>query len=446
MLFLLIFTVIALVVVTALLVGQSRKILQLTFYHGQYQQLQQEAKFLHEEKARLVEKVDELQQVNLEFEKTNELLMQAERDLKKKQEEWNKDKETILLKLSEELLSKNQQQQGQIVGNLQETNKKIVEDLAKNFAAITAKVTALDDGVKKASEAINITHNALLTPGGAGRSSEITLENILKISNLRQKDNFQSSGDYILQSHFSGYGVEGLESKRPDAILFLPDNQIAIIDSKSSPHFIELEQARESNDTVGEKEILIKIRDSMRRHVESLKKREYAKFLFEELRKNNAISDDKNFADYKICIIMFLQTEKMLEIVRQADEGLEIKAWESGIFMVSPIGLINFLSQARFVIDRFKQENNVGALKVEVIKLLENVVRAFEESAKVGRALHRANESYNGLTKIFNRNIAKVAKNITEMGISNQKIEANLKLLEEVQNDESSFVEAENLN
>jgi len=227
-----------------------------------------------------------------------------------------------------------------------------------------------------------------------------------------------------LQSHFSSFNYESQqESKRPDAIIFFPGDQIAIIDSKSSPHFLELETARQNNDLVQEKIILGKIKEAFRKHLESLRKKDYAKFLFEELR-------SKNSDDCKILIIMFLQTEKMLEILRETDADFEQKALQNGVIIATPIGLINFLSQARIVIDRIKQEKNIEDLKISVRRLLDNIAVVFKESKELGKALNKASSMQNKMVKTLNRGIYSAVKNISDLGIEGKK-SVEITLLEE---------------
>ena len=383
-----------------------------------------ESEFLRQDKEKFEEKVNVLQRQNIDFEKQNELLKQAKSQLEEQQKDWEKNKDLMLLKLSEELIKKNSEQQNQISLNQQETLKKITENLFKNFENVTAKITSLNDEVKKSSDLTNLTRQALLSPGAAGRTAEITLENILKNSGLRQKDDLNSSGDYILQSHFSSFNYESQqESKRPDAIIFFPGDQIAIIDSKSSPHFLELETARQNNDLVQEKIILGKIKEAFRKHLESLRKKDYAKFLFEELR-------SKNSDDCKILIIMFLQTEKMLEILRETDADFEQKALQNGVIIATPIGLINFLSQARIVIDRIKQEKNIEDLKISVRRLLDNIAVVFKESKELGKALNKASSMQNKMVKTLNRGIYSAVKNISDLGIEGKK-SVEITLLEE---------------
>jgi len=386
---------------------------------------------LREEKKKSEEKIEILQQKNLEFEKKNELLKQEQNQLEKQKQEWSKDKEAMILQLSNDLMKKNHEQQNQISLQQQENIKKVTENLFKNFENVTAKMVSLNDDVKKSSEMINLTRQALLSPGAAGRTAEITLENILKTSGLKEKADLNSVGDYILQSHFSGVtNASEHEAKRPDAVLFFPNDQISIIDSKSSPHFLDLEKARQAGDFEQEKIILGKIKEAFRKHLESLKRKDYAKFLFEEMR-------SKNSSDYRIMIIMFLQTEKMMEIVRETDSNFEQRALEAGVVVASPIGLINFLSQARVVIDRVKQEKNIENLKVEVRRLLDNVAVIFKESKELGKALNKASGMHNKMTKTLNRGVFAAVRNIAELGIEGKK-SAEMQLLEEYdENDEA---------
>ncbi len=395
---------------------------------GRFSHAQNEIEFLRSQKDKIAEKAEEkiefLQEKILSFEKQNSLLKQEKQQLEQQKQEWSKDKETILFKLSEELIKKNNEQQHLISVNQQENIRKITENLFKNFENVTAKVVSLNDDVKKSADVINLTKQALLNPGGSGRASEITLENILKNSGLKEKQDLEAVGDYVLQSHFSGT-VNALEqeAKRPDAIIFFPNDQIIIIDSKSSPHFLDLEMAKQNSDIEQEKILLVKIKDSFKRHLETLKRKDYGKSLFEELH-------GKNSSDYKIMNIMFLQTEKMLEIVRDIDKDFEQKAFEAGIIIATPIGLINFLSQARIVIDRVKQEKNVEVLKVEVRKLLDNIAMIFKESKELGKSIAKALNSHNKITKNLNRQVYSSIKNISDLGIESKK-SGEIKLLEE---------------
>lgn len=366
---------------------------------------------------------------NFNLQNQNNLLNQANTNLEEKAKEWHLEKETILLQLSEKLIHKNQEQQDKISKSQEENIKKITESLFKNFENVTSKVISLNEEVKESSKNLNLTKQALLSPGSAGRTAEITLENILKSSGLKEKEELLSAGDFILQSHFSDFSTNNNEGSRPDALLFFPGDQIAIIDSKSSPHFLELEEAISNNDKIKEKELLNKIKESFRRHLDSLKKKDYAKSLFENLLKKNA-------KDYKILIIMFLQTEKMLNIIRNIDPAFEQKALESGIIISSPIGLINFLSQARIVIDRTKQQKNIEDLKISINRLLDNISVVFKESKDLGKSLNKALTLQNKMAKTLNKGVYSAIQNISDLGIESKK-SGKITLIEEYDTENS---------
>lgn len=393
-------------------------------YKFQNQKFSQEILNLFNEKQNLQNENLQLINKNFALEKENILMKQEKEIFSKQLTDWKIDKETILLELSEKLLKKNQEQQNQISQNQQENIKKITENLFKNFEEVTAKMVSLDDQVKESSKIANLTKQALLNPGSAGRTAEITLENILKSSGLKEKENIKSVGDYLLQSHFASTSQNNIhESSRPDAILFFPNDQIIIIDSKSSSHFLELEEAIQKQDFEQEKAISNKIKESFRRHLESLKKKDYAKSLFEDL-------INKDAKDCVIFVIMFLQTEKMLEILRKNDPDFEQKALENNIIVSSPIGLINLLSQSRMVIDRNKQQKNIEALKIAVNRLVDNLTVVFKDSAELGKSLNKALKTHNKIVKSLNSRVSPAIKNINELGIESKKSK-NIGALEE---------------
>ena len=72
---------------------------------------------------------------------------------------------------------------------------------------------------------------ALTNPGGAGQMSEIGLENALKNLGLER------GRDYVIQPHVTGEEGSAL---RPDAMVFLPNDMVMVIDSKASKHIIDL--------------------------------------------------------------------------------------------------------------------------------------------------------------------------------------------------------------
>lgn len=366
--------------------------------------------------------VEVLNEKVAEYNKRNELLKQQQENLQKEKQEWAIQKETMLHKLSEELIRKNNEEQHKFGQNNQENIKKITEELFKNFENVVNKVSSLNDDMKKTADEVSLTKNALLNPSGAGRTSEITLENILRSSGLREKTSNESGGDFILQSHFAGQDRSG---KRPDAVVFLPNNHILIIDSKSSSHFLDLQKNIDDKNQILEREISAKIKDAMRKHVEDLKKKDYAKSKLEEL----GLADIIHSGQIPIITtVMFLQTEKMLDTLSRLDSDIEQKALDAGINILSPIGLINLLNQAKFTIDRARQDKNILQLKIEIKKVIESIYTLFERSSEIGEAIGKSFKSYNKFVGTFNNRFLPRINNMSKLGVEVERKNISNKL------------------
>jgi DNA recombination protein RmuC len=363
------------------------------------------------------------------FETQNELLKQSQANLEAEKQEWRAQKEKILFQLSEELIRKNNEEQSKFGKNQEEKISKITEDLFKNFENVLNKVSSLGDDVKKSAQDIDLTKNALLNPSGVGKTSEITLENILSGCGLLEKSDIKDVGDYILQSHFL---AEDSSARKPDALVFLPNNHTLIIDSKSSIFFLELQKAKEAGDEALQEKIKISLKDRMRKHLDDLKKRNYAKAKEFDILKQNS-------GNGVFTTVMFLQTEKMLDIVRDVDGSFERKALEAGVWVLSPVGLYNLLSQAKLTIDRVKQEQNIEVLRVEVKKLIESIDSLFKKAQDVGKSASKSLKSYNDFAKTFNSRFLVRVGNLGKMGIESDKKIANNKL------EKYNFISDENI-
>ena len=410
----------------------------LLIFKGRFEEAQKNISYLNMQIDKNRHEINSYKDKLSDFEKKNSLIEQEKTNLKLEKEEWSSKKQTILFQLSEELIKKNNHQQDSFGKKQKEIIEQTVSNLNEKFSNILNKVSSLDDDVKKTCGDINFTKNALLSPGGAGQISEITLENILKSSGLRQKKDANDAGDYIMQSHFSDSQNIG---KRPDAIVFMPGDNMLIIDSKSSSHFLGLQQAIDDKNTNKIKEIESKIKDTMKKHLDDLKKKDYANSKKQDLEMKNLYNQEKTPI---ITTIMFLQTEKMLEIVRNIDSNFERKALENKILVLSPAGLINILYQARFFIDNARQEKNIEQLRIEIRKLIESIGTLFKNSSKMGSAINNSIKSYNDFASSFNSRFLSRVANMKKLGI---KTDNNYKFdkLEKIHLDEG-FIEIVNDN
>lgn len=274
--------------------------------------------------------------------------------------------------------------------------------LQEQFEKIINNVSVLNNEINTSKESVDTVKRALLTPSGAGSLAEITLENILKASGL------QANTDFVMQYSFNTKSSEKT-ILRPDAVVFLPGDNIMIIDSKSSKYFSEIIESKNQDNS---SELHAKLKATMRQHIKNLKTKNYKDFLKENLssRKINHISS-----------IMFLPTEVALEKISSIDKNFIHTAWENDIFPVGPSGLVNLLLYAKFQISAQTQSENQLLIVEEVRKLLNSITHLYEHTRKLGNSLHSTTNHFDKLASSFNANFLPKARNLEKLGVHTQK-------------------------
>ncbi len=267
-----------------------------------------------------------------------------------------------------------------------------IEESAKKFNSeferIVSMVGSLSKEIEQSRGAVDLIKTSLLSPSGGGRLAEITLENLFKNSGLRSKT------DYVLQ--YSAMGEDN-NKLRPDAIVYLPGNNIMIVDAKTSKFLIE-------DETKGS------LARSMNSHLKSLNSKDYAGAVSKKISKNNNIR-------YNIITLMFLPTEQSLEMVIEADPDFMNKAWSANVFPVGPTGVMNMLSFAKFQINEQLMIENHNMIIEEVRKLIGGISNLTEYSNRLGNSLQSAISNYDKFAGSFNRNFLSRANKINNLGL-----------------------------
>ncbi len=305
-------------------------------------------------------------------------------------------------------------------------NKEVRELSEKNIAAVGEKfngeferlinlIGALSQNIEQSKDTVDIIKQSLLSPTGAGKLAEITLENILKSSGLRARLDFSMQ-----------YSINNSENVklRPDALIFLPAGNLMVVDAKASKFL--LDDLDSSNLT-----------KTMNNHLKSLSARDYAE--------NILINFQNKGEDFNnIITLMFLPTEHAIEKIIEADGSFMEKAWNSNIFPVGPAGLMNMLSFAKFQISEYRQVENHKLIIEEVRQLLQSVSVLTDYSEKLGSNIRSLVNNYDKFAASFNRNFLNKAKNIRKLGIANDG-KTNLQTLERYQliSTKSDLIEVE---
>jgi DNA recombination protein RmuC len=339
----------------------------------------------------------------------SELVQQRIETITQEMEDWKKTKEqhieitkASMLEVSNQLSNKLLDDHKRETETAKKENEKVVkettEELHKKFQNVFESMSTLTDKVNKSTNTTDLIRNSLLSPSGAGNLSEITLSNIFKASNLIENI------DYQMQYHVAA--SEDAGRLRPDAMVFLPNKNALVIDSKASKFFVEIEQANEDDKVM----LSESLKKTMNKHLNDLISRDYKQAV------------ERQLSDVTATTLMFLPTEAALEKLRAIDPNFVEKAWKERIFPVGPTGLLNLLLQSRLLISNAKQEKNYELILNEVRDLINSVVKLNELASAMGKGLSGVFKKYDEFAASFNRNFLSKAKRIDKLGANVPKI------------------------
>lgn len=349
---------------------------------------------------------DQLKASWFEAQKTSELLAQQLRNLEEQQEAWKTDQQRHLDLTRASILQAGSEMSSKL---LDDHKRESEVARAANEARIQQVTDKLHEQFKHISESIHtvqhkMTHmevieRALLSPQGAGMLAEITLENIFKASGLIAEQ------DYYLQ-----YAVgkqEDAAAVRPDAVVFLPGNQVMVVDSKASKFFMDMEQS-EGEGTSSE----AGLKQTMAQHLKDLIHRNYREAIMAHLEKIRPSKEP-----YQIIMMLFLPSESALERLCKIDRQFQHKAWENRIIPVGPSGLVNALLQSRQMIFCALQTQHSNAIMDDVKKLLASVATLYGLSEGLGKSIRMVFDKYDKFAASFNRNFLSKARKLHKQGI-----------------------------
>lgn len=354
----------------------------LKFYKSENEFLSNKISHLEEEKIELIKNIenfrtklehekiareDALNSSKAAMEKMNHEMLQRLLEVHKKETEESR-------KMSENNIHKKTEEFNKELSKLQESFVKIYKDISDS------------------KNTVDKIQTALLSPISSGQLAELTLENILKNSGLK------SGIDYQMQYSFTSNEDNKM---RPDAVVFLPEDEILVIDAKSSQFLLK-------NDD--EKQLL----KSVQSHLKSLSSKEYS----------NEIS--KKFNDRKINIkrvvtIMFIPSEQAVQRITELEKDLMNKFWEAQIYPAGPIGLMNILNLSKIHISHQMKLQNMEDIITEISSLLSSISILSDYGSKIGNSISQLVSNYDKFAGSFNRNFLSKAKKIENFGVNQGK-------------------------
>lgn len=230
-----------------------------------------------------------------------------------------------------------------------------------------------------------------------GNWGEVMLERILENSGLRKEEEYKTQVSF----------TDDTGLKKPDVVVFLPDNKHIIIDAKVS--LIAYEQAVNADDEEGRK-LYIKA------HVESV--RNHIKLLSDKNYQNANMFNSPEF------VLMFVPIESMFGAAIQADVDLFNFAWDKKIVIVSPSTLLATLKTIASIWKQERQNRNALQIAEESGKLYDKFIGFVDDLEAIGKSIDSSNRAYNDAfnkLKTGKGNIIRRIENIKELGAKTTK-------------------------
>lgn len=323
--------------------------------------------------------------------KENERLSTSLKMHEEYKEESFKNSKSILYDLSNsmvnQLIDVHKKEVNEARKHSEEKISQTTETFNSELRKVSELVGSLNKEVEQSKNLVDNLKNALLSPSSSGMMAEITLENLLKNSGLKKEI------DFLLQYSFAG---DDINRFRPDAVIFLPEDNILIIDAKSSQFFTHEKDKYE-------------LAKSMNLHLKNLITKDYTSEL-----SNYFAKTGKEFK--RVCTVMFIPTEHALEKIVDMDPNFIKKAWQHNIYPAGPSGLMNILSISRVHISEKLRIDNYEHIIYEINNLINSVATLSEHAYKVGSNLVSAVNNYDKFAGSFNRNLISKIKNLKLLG------------------------------
>lgn len=350
--------------------------------------------------------LESLNDERIDFIRETERLKASLKAYEESKEESLKNSKAVLYELSNsvanQLIDVHKKEVNEARKQSEERISKTTENFNEELKKVANLVGALNKDVESSKSIVDNLKNSLLSPSSTGTLAEVTLENILKNSGLKK------GVDFELQYNFKSSENTDL---RPDAIVFLPDDNILIIDAKSSKFLMDSE-----ND-----EVLAK---AMNQHLKNLLTKDY-------LGQISNFFENKKIKFKRVASIMFVPTEQALERISAIDNNFNIKAYENNVFPAGPTGLMNILSIARMHIGEKLRIENYDQIILEINNIINSIGVLSEHATKLGNSVGSVVNNYDRFAASFNRNISSKIKNLKTLGTGAQV--KNSKMLERYQ-------------
>jgi DNA recombination protein RmuC len=246
--------------------------------------------------------------------------------------------------------------------------------------------------------------NALQSPTVRGSWGENTLKRCVELAGMSAYCDFETQETF--------FNEEG-KRLRPDLIVRLPNKRVIAIDAKVplSEYTLAANEADESKKL----ELLAQHARQMRRHVDTLSRREY----------QASIGQSLDFT------VMFLPAEHFLSAALMTDATLFDYAASKSVFIASPMIIIPLLRAVEASWKAERTEENAKRMHDAGVELFNRFVKVMELFSDLGSSLGKTVEKYNGVIRSIDARLWPKGEEMQRMAGSGKEL-AHLDQIEAV--------------
>ena len=296
---------------------------------------------------------------------------------------------------------------------------KSVRESQKESAAQSAAMKENIENVLKHSRAVgdearNLANALTGYSKIQGDFGEMLLTDVLKNAGLVEGVHFFTQG-VITDS--SGREIKSDEGRTliPDVMVYYPDETTVIIDSKVSLNAYKEYMVSE---TVEARRRYAKAHvESVRKHVDELKTKDYASYIPEGRRKVN----------YNL---MFIPVEGAFRLMLEEDPMLWQVAKDNNVLIVSQMTLIIVLNMIQMAWKQANQEKNIAEVYKTAEELMGQLNSWMSSYVKIGESLEKARTAYGDATKKLsesNQSVIRKIQKLEKLGLSPKKSQGKIR-------------------
>lgn len=277
-------------------------------------------------------------------------------------------------------------------------------ELSRNeaYGGLQQQIVTLLSAQQLAQREASRLANALQSPAVRGSWGESSLKRCVELAGMSEFCDFDTQETFASE--------EG-RRLRPDLVVRLPNKRVIAVDAKVP--LTEYQSAANEADESRKRDLLQLHAKTLRRHIDTLSRREY----------QSAIGESLDFT------VMFLPGEHFLSAALVTDPTLFEYAVDKKIYLASPTVLLPLLRAVAAGWKAERTEENAKRMHDAGVELFNRFVKVMELFAELGAALGKTVERYNGVIRSIDARLWPKGEEMQRMAGSGKEL-AHLEQIE----------------